>query len=349
MRSFCPTCLAEREVKHATKPETYTVRGERVGIAAKLLVCEECGNEVFDMTLDETNVRQAYAAYRRSHGLLTPKEIRSIRERYGLSQRALARALGWGLITLQRYEKGALQDLAHDSILRKISEDPSLLYFQFERNTNQFSEAETVKIRSQLADHVVGRKRELVIHAYESAEEIAYSRDKASRGFQQFEFIRFAQIVGCIARSGKDLFKTKLAKLLWLSDFCSYALNGASMTGLVYCRLPYGPAPDQFQLLLGLLEARGIVTLEPYEFNSYSGETVLLREDPGTSELGGEELEILDRVISKYGRMSSAELSQRSHKETLWNNHVDGDSLPYLEAHGVKMVQALMTGEEPEW
>lgn len=46
-----------------------------------------------------------------------------LREKYGLSQQQLARLLGWGRVTVQRYEKGALQDTAHDLLLRQL-EDP---------------------------------------------------------------------------------------------------------------------------------------------------------------------------------------------------------------------------------
>ena len=63
-------------------------------------------------------------------------------------------------------------------------------------------------------------------------------------------------------KKGDAYLKTKLAKLLWLSDFCHYAKHGESITGLVYCRLPYGPTPDQYYLLLGFLESDGLICRE---------------------------------------------------------------------------------------
>lgn len=173
-------------------------------------------------------------------------------------------------------------------------------------------------------------------------------RDRASRGLRPFEFKRFAQVVAYIARFVPNLFKTKPAKLLWLSDFCYYALRGVSITGLAYSRLPYGPAPDQYQLLLGFLESGGIITLTPHEFESYSGETVVLRNDPGISELDDEELRVLDRVIAEYGGLSCKELSDRSHQEPLWKDRADGDLLPYCKASSVRMVRALVNEEKPK-
>jgi hypothetical protein len=40
--------------------------------------------------------------------------------------------------------------------------------------------------------------------------------------------------------------------------------------------------------------------------------------------------------------LSSKDLSDRSHRESLWQDRCDGDDLPYSEASPVKMVQALM-------
>ena len=183
------------------------------------------------------------------------------------------------------------------------------------------------------------------MNAYEDAESIAFARDKVSRGFRPFEYERFAQVVSHLAGSVPNLFKTKLAKLLWLSDLYYYTQNGVSITGLAYSRLPYGPAPDQYHLLLGFLESDGVITLAPHEFESYGGDVVAVKKDPGIGELDDEEIQALDRVIAMYGRLSGKELSDRSHRELSWQERSDGDNLPYSEASSVKMVQAL-TGSD---
>jgi len=183
---------------------------------------------------------------------------------------------------------------------------------QFEKNRNQFSKAESNRIESCLAGRVIGRRTALAVKAYEDAEGVAFSRDQVSRGFRPFEYRRFAQVVARFAISVPNLFKTKLAKLLWLCDFYYYTKNGESITGLVYFRLPYGPAPDQYNLLLGFLESDGLISFAPHEFESYGGDT------------------------------SSKELSDRSHLESVWRDRPDGDRLPYSEALSVKMIQALL-------
>lgn len=44
----------------------------------------------FDKVRDEKVLQQSYNLYRTRHGLLTGSEMKELRERYGLSQRALA-------------------------------------------------------------------------------------------------------------------------------------------------------------------------------------------------------------------------------------------------------------------
>ena len=63
-------------------------------------------------------------AYRRAEGLLTSAEISGIRVKYGISQSDLCILLGWGGKTITRYESHQVQDKAHDTILKKIDQDP---------------------------------------------------------------------------------------------------------------------------------------------------------------------------------------------------------------------------------
>jgi YgiT-type zinc finger domain len=93
---FCPNCEEYTDVTLRTEREVYNVRGEPIEIEAEVATCPECGSRVFDEELDSRNLEVAYGCYRGKYNLLSPDEIRTIREKYGLSQRALSRLLGWG-------------------------------------------------------------------------------------------------------------------------------------------------------------------------------------------------------------------------------------------------------------
>ena len=55
-------------------------------------------------------------------------------------------------------------------------------------------------------------------------------------------------MIAHIASSESDIYKTKLNKLLFYSDFINYYLNGTSISGAKYVHLPYGPVPDSYKV-----------------------------------------------------------------------------------------------------
>ena len=57
---------------------------------------------------------------------------------------------------------------------------------------------------------------------------------------------------GFIIKSQKKklIMKTKLLKELFYIDFLYYKKSCISITGLEYAKLPYGPVPEDFDLLL---------------------------------------------------------------------------------------------------
>ncbi|MBI5479600.1 MAG: type II toxin-antitoxin system MqsA family antitoxin [Deltaproteobacteria bacterium] len=105
---------------------TYPINGEDIAVAgAAHLHCPKCGEVV--LRLDEArHLREsALAVYRGKYRLLGADEIRSLRERLGLTQAALARLLRLGGNTISRWESGRnAQTAAMDVLLRLIRDLP---------------------------------------------------------------------------------------------------------------------------------------------------------------------------------------------------------------------------------
>ncbi len=80
--------------------------------------CSACDVEFLDREAE----RIKHEALCGHHGVLTPWQVREIRERYGLSRAAFARLTGLGEATLARWESGALmQTVGNDRYLRMLS------------------------------------------------------------------------------------------------------------------------------------------------------------------------------------------------------------------------------------
>jgi putative zinc finger/helix-turn-helix YgiT family protein len=110
----------------------YPIKGEVYNVEVSVAVCPHCLSIVPHRTLDRFQRHVACNAYRKAHGLLTDGQIRSVRSMYDLSQRALARILGWSPVTIHRYEQGGIQNRAHDTVLRLAARDPEFMLARLE-------------------------------------------------------------------------------------------------------------------------------------------------------------------------------------------------------------------------
>ena len=125
----CPECgTAMRERRGRLK---LPVNGEEITVPdATHLRCSRC-REVVLRVDDARRFRQrALEIYRKKYGLLSADEIRSIRERFGLTQTALARLLRLGGNTISRWEAGRnVQTGVMDMVLRMIRDLPGSLEY----------------------------------------------------------------------------------------------------------------------------------------------------------------------------------------------------------------------------
>lgn len=65
-----------------------------------------------------------YNEYRKLNSFLLPEEIKSIREKYGVTQVEFAQILGLGNKTITRYENGSLQNVAHNNLIKIVERNP---------------------------------------------------------------------------------------------------------------------------------------------------------------------------------------------------------------------------------
>jgi HTH-type transcriptional regulator/antitoxin MqsA len=95
----------------------------------------DCGGELYAPGQAAATQRRASARIREQDGLLRPEEIRAIRERLGLSQRAFERLLGVGAKTVVRWERGTVfQNRATDALLRLVGSFGAAAEFLAERH-----------------------------------------------------------------------------------------------------------------------------------------------------------------------------------------------------------------------
>ncbi len=136
IKEECPICGIEKNIIYGEIKEVLKVRGEDIEVTTRVHYCPDGDHSFYSIDDEEDKFQLAYTEYRKRKGLLQPQEIKQIREKYGLSQRSFARLLGWGEITIHRYESGAIQDDVHNDLLLIIRELENFKkYFTTKRNS----------------------------------------------------------------------------------------------------------------------------------------------------------------------------------------------------------------------
>lgn len=157
----------------------------------------------------------------------------------------------------------------------------------------------------------------------------------AERGTRSFGFDRLSAMV-LFFTSRASAMRTKLLKLLFYSDFLAFKVYQRSLSGSPYRNFPFGPVPEHYELLLTQKETEGLVTAEPFVYQSPDG------PQPGTSYRASGDLErqivseldvaVLDTIASRLFRLDAKRIAERSHEEIAWRDTDERALIPYAFA-----------------
>ncbi len=117
---LCPDC--DETLECTWKKTSFTFGAEEdpqtVHVELPIHTCVKCGFQ----TLNENAERLKHIALCQHLGVLTPEEIRDIRDLRGLSRSEFSDLTGIGKASLGRWERGtSVQSLAYDRYLRLLS------------------------------------------------------------------------------------------------------------------------------------------------------------------------------------------------------------------------------------
>ena len=318
---------------------TYYIKGEPIEILETVRINLKDKEEIFDEELENKNLENIYNQYRKKHSLLTPNRIKETREKYGVSQRAFSRILGWGEVTIHRYETGALQDRSHNDAL-VLLENPDNMKILLENNKNKINSKDYIKIKSNLKklkkDDIDEKLEENITKKYFNEVLDEYC------GYTQFNYEKLVNMILFFASKINRLFKTKLMKLLFYSDFVNFRNNTLSITGLKYIKNYYGPTPIKHELLLGELFEKYITyqieyvktskdNIEEYEF-------IKSLEKPTMVIFSQEEINSMNEVLNAFKHLTSEEITQCSHKEEAWTKSKNKEIISYEYAKNLTCI-----------
>jgi putative zinc finger/helix-turn-helix YgiT family protein len=339
-KMYCPKCGAFQATYEEITEQTLPVRGECITVSGAVRYCSVCNEALVSEDLDAATLERAYCVFRERHGLLSPREIRAIRESYGMSQRAMARLLGWGDITLHRYENGALQDVAHDSVLRLIRDPANALALATtaaDRLPAPAIESLKQRIQSRLDSERISQLRRCLERV------VSYPSCDQYSGFRAFDLDKWYSVVLELSRQRDGIVKTKLNKMLWYCDFLHFRDYSVSITGSPYLHLQYGPVPAHYDMLINLMELEGLITRTERVFSAERdivGDVLSATSDLERGPLTESERRVIRTVMSLFGDLTARQITEASHSERAYVETHEFQMIPYHYARDLSVASS---------
>lgn len=345
MKHICPHCEKETECTMIRVAQKIEIRSEQIPVDAEYLKCEECHHQFDDPQSELDTISAAYREYRKRHGMLQPEEMKKLRKKYGLTQQEMVAVLGWGIATLSRFENGALQDDAHEKMLRLIA-DPRNFLKLLEQNPQVLSDEKRNKLTQELKT-TAGKETNWLEHIFE--EYFGNTAPDEFNGYQRLNLDKLLHTILFFCQEG--VCKTKLNKLLFYADFKHFKEYAVSITGVQYARITYGPVPDQYEHYYATLCSKGWLKAEEkegyyVETDKTNGETqtreviwekLISSQKPDLGLFSTSELKILASVKEYFADFTAKKIADFSHEEQGYKETENGRLISYNYAKELKI------------
>ena len=328
-RRLCTCCMEEHDVKTVIVRESNIFKGVPVEYDAEYFYCDRAD----EMYADEQQISQndiaMKNAYRSHEGLLTSDQITAIRARYGISQSDLCLLLGWGAKTITRYESHQVQDIAHDTILRKLDADPEWFLTLLQAAKGSLSPASYSKYL-EAGTALFEQDHDLYLKSAIMAKYARFSQNTEANGNASLSLDVVVDMIRYYANSAlvTGLYRVKLMKMLWYADALSYKRRGHAISGLVYRALPMGAVPIAYESIVDM----SAIHCEEIEMGDGTGYRFLPTEDKTYPALSDEDKEILDAVIQRFGKASKNEIVETMHHEDAYMETAPNDIIQFKYA-----------------
>lgn len=333
-KRLCTCCMEEHEVKTVLVREYTTFKNVKVMYDASYLYCDIVDELYMDEQQMQENDIKLKDAYRREEGLLTSTQIIGIREKYNISQRDLCILLGWGGKTITRYESHQVQDKAHDTILKKIDQDPEW-FLSLLNDVKSNLSIESYQKYLQAATSLYEEDRDIYLRKAIEASYAKFQENKMFNGNQSLSLDKVVDVIRYFAVSLNvtKLYKVKLMKLMWYADVLSYKMRGFAITGLVYQALPMGAVPIGHNSIIDLKD----VPCEEVDMGETYAYHFALTGKQSFLSLSDEDKKILDIVIEKLGKMSKNDIINFMHRERAYIETTPRDIIEFKYAENLQI------------
>ena len=317
MKVYCPYCKKEVEYK-IEKRELKEFRGIEVNTFENVAICNECNQVLYVNKIEDENNERIYKIYREKANIIKAEDIVKLREKYDISQRELTAILGFGKMTINRYERGGLPTKSQSDYIKLLieNEDEFIEKVKEAYENNNITEKTYKKIVAEGQEENIGKKRvQENIRRY--LKEVLNRKPDIYNGYKSLDLEKVENIISYIASKVKNLTITSLNKYLWYIDMLSFNKRAVAITGLTYQKQKFGPTIvykkyDELSLLDDKYQREDIET--------ENGNTtkIISNENFNLDKINDSEKEIIDTIIKLLKNKKVTDISEMSHREDGW-------------------------------
>ena len=289
--------------------------------------------------IEEKNNERIYELYREKANIIKPQDIVKLREKYDISQRELTAILGFGKMTINRYERGGVPTKSQSDYIKLLIE-----------NDNKFVEKvkEAYKngnINEKTYGKIVSEELNINISKEEVQDNIRkYLKFVLSRkpdiynGYKDLDIEKIENIISYIASKVKNLTITSLNKYLWYIDMLSFNQRSIAITGLTYQNQKFGPTiVDKKYDEISLLDDK--YTREDIETENGNTTKIISNGNYSLDKITDSEKKIIDAIIKMLKNKSVTDISEMSHREDGWKKTKRFERISFEYAMNLNIVK----------
>ena len=205
---------------------------------------------------------------------------------------------------------------------------------------SQLSMAEKLGLSRQSYMAIEQGKRELTMGEFDKLSGVLGVSFEELESGESPDHDKYKQMIVAFLRMSKSITKTKLAKLVYLSDFAWFYSHLQSMSGMQYRKIKYGPVPDAYFRIIDELEEEGKIIIN--RKNADGKEMLIISESESNKKqklnsISEGEASLMKAIHKKWDGKKTAEIVNFTHNQ-----------LPYLMADNEAIISyALITQEDP--
>lgn len=295
--------------------------------------CVDSGESFEDEKFANLNYEQIVNQYRENHNIPFPEDIRSIRDQYKLPANKMSQVLGMGQNTYRQYEAGEMPTLANARLIQ-MAADPRKFIDLLQ--LSDLKEDKSLSLAISNADKLINNEdyRDNFIF------KLLKINKKRSRysGYNIPNFEKFKEMV-LFFISDRDVWKTKLNKMLFYADFGHYKYHNRSISGFRYCSIDNGPVPDKFNTLFETIVNDNTVDVVYRTFNDGGiGEKYIPIRSYNKTIFTKNEIETLTKVKEILKDSSTKDVIDLSHKEKAWSENINIKAQPIDYMLGYELI-----------